>query len=215
MKMKKWSSQWTQFMLLLEEVWKKNSGLQRGLNPWSRDYRCDALLTELWSHWRWEQVYGLIPPFSGFISYIKEMSVNDILNKSFMNCGNEMKMKKWSSQWTKFMQMHEEPEKNSRLQRGLSTWPHNYWCDALPTDLWSHWRWEQVNCGFKSSRERCGSQPVDARWYPKREIIQNDIRHSKCHIKKWLIHGAFSFVKSNNKKLTKKFLLQDKRNSLS
>ena len=35
--MKKWSSQWTQFMQLRKEVWKKNSGLQRGLNPWSRD----------------------------------------------------------------------------------------------------------------------------------------------------------------------------------
>ena len=35
---------------------KKNSGLQRGLNPWSRDYGCDALPTELWSHWRWEPV---------------------------------------------------------------------------------------------------------------------------------------------------------------
>ena len=29
---------------------------------------------------------------------VKEMSVNDIWNKSYMNCGNEMKMKKWSSQ---------------------------------------------------------------------------------------------------------------------
>ena len=28
---------------------------------------------------------------------VKEMSVNDIWNKSYMNCGNEMKMKKWSS----------------------------------------------------------------------------------------------------------------------
>ena len=26
--------------------------------------------------------------------------VNDIWNKSYMNCENEMKMKKWSSQWT-------------------------------------------------------------------------------------------------------------------
>ena len=31
---------------------------------------------------------------------VKEMSVNDMWNKSYMNCGNEMKMKKWSSQWT-------------------------------------------------------------------------------------------------------------------
>ena len=30
--------------------------------------------------------------------------VNDIWNKSYMNCGNEMKMKKWSSQWTEFTQ---------------------------------------------------------------------------------------------------------------
>ena len=38
MKMKKWSSQWTQFMQLRKEAWKKkNSGLQRGLNPWPRD----------------------------------------------------------------------------------------------------------------------------------------------------------------------------------
>ena len=28
----------------------KNSGLQRGLNPWPRDYRCDSLPTELWSY---------------------------------------------------------------------------------------------------------------------------------------------------------------------
>ena len=36
MKMKKWSSQWTQFMQLRKEAW-KNSGFQRGLNPWPRD----------------------------------------------------------------------------------------------------------------------------------------------------------------------------------
>ena len=30
--------------------------------------------------------------------------VNDIWNKSYMNCGNEMKMKKWSSHWTQFTQ---------------------------------------------------------------------------------------------------------------
>ena len=31
---------------------------------------------------------------------VKEMSVNDIWNKSYMNCRKEMKMKKWSSQWS-------------------------------------------------------------------------------------------------------------------
>ena len=37
LKVKKWSSQWKQFMQLRKEAWKKNSGLQRGLNPWPRD----------------------------------------------------------------------------------------------------------------------------------------------------------------------------------
>ena len=34
--------------------------------------------------------------------------INDIRNKSYMNCGNEMKMKKWLSQWTQFMQLRKE-----------------------------------------------------------------------------------------------------------
>ena len=70
-----------------------------------------------------------------------------------MNCGNEMKMKKWSLQWMQFMQLHKEAwKKNSGLQWGLNPWPRNYRCDVLPTELWSHWLWEQVNnyCGLKS-----------------------------------------------------------------
>ena len=47
------------------------------------------------------------------------------------------------------------PEKKKfRTSMGLNPWPHDYRCDALPTELWSHWRWEQVNCGFICSRER-------------------------------------------------------------
>ena len=38
----------------------------------------------------------------------KTLIVNDIWNKSYMNCGNEMEMKKWSSQWTQFMQLRKE-----------------------------------------------------------------------------------------------------------
>ena len=37
MKMKKWSLQWMQLMQLCKEAWKKNSGLQRGSNPWPCD----------------------------------------------------------------------------------------------------------------------------------------------------------------------------------
>ena len=49
-----------------------------------------------------------------------------------------------------------KPEKNSGLQRGLNPWPTSrfYRCDALATELWSHWRLEQVSCGFICSRER-------------------------------------------------------------
>ena len=48
---------------------------------------------------------------------VKEMSVNDILwNKSYMNCGNEMKMKIWSSQWRQFIQLRKEAWKNSEIQ---------------------------------------------------------------------------------------------------
>ena len=96
-KWRKWSSQWTQFMQLRKEAW-KNSGLQRGLNLWPCDYRCDALPTELWSHWRWEQVNIV----GSYYVPMKEVSVNDIWNKSYMNC------RKWafhSKKCSAFIQM--------------------------------------------------------------------------------------------------------------
>ena len=105
MKTKKWSSQWTQFTQLRKEAWKKNLGLQRGLNPWPRDtgamlYQLSYEATDVGSR----SIVGSYVP-------MKEMSVDDIWNKSYMNCGNEMKMKKWSSQWTQFMQLRKEPLK--------------------------------------------------------------------------------------------------------
>ena len=88
MKMKKRSSQWTQFMQLRKEAW-KNSGLQRGLNPWPRDtgamlYQLSYEATDVGSR----SIVGSYVP-------VKEMSVNDIWNTSYVNCGNEMKVKKW------------------------------------------------------------------------------------------------------------------------
>ena len=68
--------------------------------------------------------------------------VNDIWNKSYMKCGNEMKMKKWSLQWTQFMQLRKEAwKKKSRTSTGFE--PVTYRCDALPIELWSHWRWSR------------------------------------------------------------------------
>ena len=64
---------------------KKNSGLQRGLNPWPRDtgamlYQLSYEGTDVGSR----SIVGSYVP-------VKEVSVNDTRNKSYMNCGNEMK----------------------------------------------------------------------------------------------------------------------------
>ena len=80
----------------------KNSGVQRGLNPWPRDtgamlYQLSYEVTDVGSR-----------SIVGSYVHVKEMSGNDMWNKSYMNCGNEMKIKKWSSQWTQFMQLRKE-----------------------------------------------------------------------------------------------------------
>ena len=64
------------------------------------------------------------------------------------------KTKKWSSQWTQFMQLRKEAwKKKFRTWTGFEPVTSRYWCDALPTELWSHWYWKQVNCGFICSRD--------------------------------------------------------------
>ena len=44
---------------------------------------------------------------------VREMGVNDMWNKSYVNCGNEMK--KWSSQWTQYVQLRKEAWKKFRV----------------------------------------------------------------------------------------------------
>ena len=110
----------------------KNSGLQRGLNPWLRDtgamlYQLSYEATDVGSR----SIVGSYVP-------VKEMSVNDIWNKSYMNCGNEMKMKKWSLQWMQFMQLRKEAWKKFRTSTGFEPVTSRYRCNALPTELWSH-----------------------------------------------------------------------------
>ena len=78
MKSKNWSSQWTQFMELRKEAWKKNLGLQRGLNPWPRYtgamlYQLSYEATDVGSR----SIVGSYVP-------VKEMSVNDVWNISYM-----------------------------------------------------------------------------------------------------------------------------------
>ena len=62
--------------------------------------------------------------------------------------------KEWSSQlWSQFLQLRKEAWKKFRTSTGFEPVTSRYRCDALSTELGSHWRWEQVNFGFICSRE--------------------------------------------------------------
>ena len=107
----KWK--WRNDRQLRKEAWKKNLGLQRGLNPWPRD--TGAMLCQL----GYEAIDVGSRSIVGSYVPVKEMSVNGIWNKSYMNSGNEMKMKKWSSQWTQFMQLRKEALKKFRTSLAI------------------------------------------------------------------------------------------------
>ena len=86
MKMNKWSSQWTQFMQLRKEAWKKFR-TSTGFEPVTSRFT-DAMLYQL----SYEATDVGSRSIVGSYVPVKEISVNDIWNKSYMNCGNEMKM---------------------------------------------------------------------------------------------------------------------------
>ena len=136
-------------MQLRKEAWIKNSGLQRALNPWPRD--SGAMLYQL--------SYEATDAGSGSIvgSYVplKEVSVNDIWNKSYMNYGNENEEMIVAVNGN-LCNCVKKPEKKKKIRTSTGFKPvtSRYRCDALPTELWSHWRWERVNCGFICSSER-------------------------------------------------------------
>ena len=86
--MKKWSSQWTQFMQLRKEAWKK---IQDFNGVWTRDFAITgAMLYQL----SYEATDVGSRSIVGSYVPVKEMSVDDIWNKSYMNCENEMTVKK-------------------------------------------------------------------------------------------------------------------------
>ena len=79
LKMKKWSSQWTQFMQLrkvqdFNGVWTRDPAI-----TWAMLYQLSYEATGVGSR----SIVGSYMP-------VKEMSVNDIWNKSYMNCRNEI-----------------------------------------------------------------------------------------------------------------------------
>ena len=135
--MKKWSSQWMQFIQLRKEAWKKFR-TSTGFEPLTSrlPVRCSTNwatkpLTlgagQLWVH---------MFPWKKWVLMIYE--INHIWTA-------EMKWK-WRNDRRSERNLCncvKKPEKNSGLQRGLNPWPRDYRCDTLPTELWSHWRWEQ------------------------------------------------------------------------
>ena len=85
--------------------------------------------------------------------YAVQLATSEHSMKSGVTC-SVLKMKKWLPQWTQFMQLHEEAWKKFRTSMGFEPMTSRYRWDALWTELWSHWHWEQVSCGFICSRER-------------------------------------------------------------
>ena len=78
-----------------------------------------------------------------------------------MNCGNETKMKKWSSQWTQFMQLRKRSlKKKFRTSTGFEPVISRYRCGSLPTELWS---------------TDVGSRSIVGSYVPVKEMSVNDI----------------------------------------
>ena len=78
MKMKKWSSQWTQFMQLRKEAWKKFR-TSTGFEPVTSRFTC-AMLYQL----SYEATDVGSRSVVGSYVPVKEMSVNDILNNTII-----------------------------------------------------------------------------------------------------------------------------------
>ena len=83
MKMNNWSSQWRQFMQLRKEAWKK---IQNFKGVWTRDLAITRAMLYQLSYEATD--VGCRSIVDSYVP-VKEMSVNDIWNKSYMNCGNE------------------------------------------------------------------------------------------------------------------------------
>ena len=124
--MKKWSSQWTQFMQLRKEAWKKFRTLM-GFEPVTSRYR--VMLYQL----SYEATDVGSRSILGLYVAMKEMiyEINHIWTA-------EMKWK-WRNDRRSERSLCncvKKPEKNSGLQRGLNPWPRD------TGNIWTHnWRY--------------------------------------------------------------------------
>ena len=156
-KMKKWLLQWTQFMQLRKEAWKK-------IQDFNEVWTCD-LARPVWCSTNWAmkplakgagQFWVHIFPWKKWVLMIYK--INHII-------WTEMKWK-WRNDRRSERNLCncvKKPEKKFRTSMGFEPVTSRYQCDALPTELWRHWRWEQVNCLFV----RCLTLGV---WYQKSDV---------------------------------------------
>ena len=124
-----------------------------------------------------------------FIFHVNYSLVNDIWNKSCMNCGNEMKMKKWSSQWTQFMQLRKEAwkKKNQDFNR---VWIRDL---AIPVRCSTNW-------AMKPAPNVSGFISAVHIWFIS-YIINKWVIHMK--IKSWLrpLRPTVPFFKKDHPKI--------------
>ena len=133
MKMKKWSSQWTQFMQLRKEAWKKIQDIK---GVWTRDLAITgAMLYQL----SYEATDVGSRSIVGLYVAMKEMiyEINHIWTA-------EMKWK-WRDDRRSERNLCncvKKPEKNSGLQRGLNPWPRD-----LPVRCSTDWAMKPLTLG--------------------------------------------------------------------
>ena len=81
-----------------------------------------------------------------FCAWLRKLPINWILVTRFVPRLWVMTLWKIFAVDTQFKQLRKRSlKKKFRLQRDSNPWPLRYRCSALPTELWSHNCWEQVN----------------------------------------------------------------------
>ena len=75
---------------------------------------------------------------SGREGWANHIHLKFIWNNSYLYCGCRWKWRVIIAVNFQFKQLERRSLKKSRLQRDSNPWPPRYWCDALPTELWSH-----------------------------------------------------------------------------
>ena len=130
MKMKKWSSQWTQFMQLRKEAWKKFR-TSTGFEPVT-----SRLLVRCSTNWALKpltlgagQLWVHIFPWKNWVLMVYE--INHIRTAEM-----KLKMRKWSSQWTQFMQLRKEAWKKFRTLKQSSTNQNSCKCLRETLTIW-------------------------------------------------------------------------------